>query len=797
MELNCRIRQSAAYQALTPHGVEYIERALIADPARFVGRGSLTSVSGGYASHRFPNLTEYESISCEKLFVLEAVLDDSVLDLRSQPPSILKVITSTAGRKRSVEATLDYLVFRQEVITLVECKRAAQLEELAQKSPDWMKEDDGHFTHGPGLEVARRFGIEFEVYCPDQLPAAYRANLQLLARLPREDLLTKYPGTLRLIQKRLASRPHTVLELCSEYQITGAWLYQAIQKGEIFGLLEHQHLGVDFMLYGTKSEADLRLSQLGRSVRVEELGPLHTRFLRASKKELDLAEAAQRRYDHRRAENLPMDSTDYRDANRLSLAQAEAAPRRAAFLRRVADRGGKGNPLPLRITQEVRKHAGGYFADGGLPTRTRMFADFQLHLELLGLPSPSRETYRQIVNRELGPEKVALLSGGKRAMHAVRARTDGANSNPSLQIGGLRVHLDGVYGDIKGKKKHEWLFLRPIFYPLVDNATGYVAGRGVKVGYSGSVASLMAYRNCYERHGFLPAQVVFDWGSEFVNNAIREASGFFGIGYEQRPPGAPRFGAMGEMFNAQLSSFLQSLSGGMYFDKLGRAADSKKKSVSNASMSIPQIVELTDHWMFEVWNKTPIGANSKTPEELWKESVSCFPEAVVHVQDSLLSKYFTSMPVGAKRICAARGIRYGGVNYASEQLATMLDRGERPTGPRLDCMDPSVIHVMTREGPHSLRSLEYQRCQGMADPQRLEALRDLYCARSTAESNQGARNMKEARMRREIDAARKREDAPREARSPESTASAKSLFSKISQTPIRPLDCIHTGRTYP
>ncbi|MGY0800135.1 hypothetical protein ACW7G0_13920 [Lysobacter sp. A286] len=792
MELNHQIRRSPAYQRLTPQGVEYVEHALTADPSRFVGRNSIFSVSGAYASDRFPHLTEYESGSCEKLFVLEAVLERRVLDLRAQPPPIIQVITDKRGRKRAVEATPDYLVFGLNSIALVECKRKKQLEELVGRSPDWMQIDSGEYIHSPALEAASKFGIDFKVYCPDHLPMAYRANLQLLARLPREDLLANYPGTLRLIRKRLAARPHTVLELCSAYEgVTGAWLYQAIWQEELFGLLKHQHLGIDFVIYGTKAEADKRTLHLDCAVPVLEPGPLHLRLLRASSKELELAAAAQQRFDQRRERKALMNATDYRDAHNLRIAKAEQAPRMAAFLRKLGDRGGKGNPVPPRVRDETRNHAISYLSKGVHPAKTKIYADFQIHMEALGLPVPSRETHRQILNREVGAEKAAFLAGGKRAMHAVRARTDGANANPSLKVGGLRVHIDGVYGDIKSKKNHESEFERPIFYPLVDDASGYILGRGVKVGRSGSIAVLMAYRDCYLRHGILPAQVVFDWGSEFVNRAIRETSGFFGVGYEQRPPGAPRFGAMGEMFNAQISSFLQSLSGGMYFDKLGRSADAKRKSIATASMSIEQIVDRADQWMFEVWNRSPIGANSKTPEQLWQESLACFPEAVVQVKDCLLSRYFTSLPVKAKRVSASRGFRYGGSSFASEQLPSLLGRGERPVNPRLDCSDPSTLHVMTEAGPLSLRSLDYQRCQGLSEVQRLADMRRIYFARSIATANQEARNIKEARIRREIDAVSVTDRLVPDESLTEPRSTAELFLSQVSEEAIDALPRIH------
>lgn len=739
-----------AYEALTDAGKAYVLDAFDSPPARAVGETALRNVAGAYASRKFRYLTEYESAGCEKVYVLNAIIDGDVAEVLSQPPPITVVSLDKRGRRRRREYVPDYLEVREGAITLIEAKTRDDLERLAETYDDWQLGENGSWAFLPALEECARLGLGFRIFCPDDLPQAFRANLQILARLPSEDLLAGNARTLPRIKRLLDRRPHTLAELsATSDRITGAFIYQALMRGDIWGNLRDQHFDLDFVLYGSQAEAYSARQSLAGKTR-EDYRQLHGRLLTCSATELEAARAAQARYDDRRKQGLKLNSTDYRDQRRLRRAEEEGAPRLAAFVRRLGDRGGRKKLLPENIHRAMRDHAESYLKRGGLPVMTRMYADFAQQGGLPRAHIPSRETYRKAVHEHLGPERAAFLSGGKRAFHAAKARTDGAHINAQLAIAGLRIHIDGVYGDVRSAQDESQVFQRPIFYLMVDDATGYVLGRGVRLGRSSSFASLMALRDCYLRHEHLPAQVHTDRGSEFKNHAFQDACAYFGVGFELRPSGSPRSGGMSEMLNQQLSAFLHNLAGGMYFDKAGRSADGTKKSRRTASLTVEEIIAKVDKWLFDVWNKSPFGSNKKSPEQAWLESLKAFPEALVPVEDTEMARYQTSYPLKEAKFDPVRGYRYGGQGYSSDDLTLILRRSERPTNPRLDCSNPSVIRVLTKQGALALRSTQYQLCQGLSEAQLLGRMSDLLVSRSREVTNQHRRLIKESQLLKEV-----------------------------------------------
>lgn len=750
------LRDLDGYKRLTTEGRQYFETVLANPPARPVGENSLFSISGAYSAGRFPYMKQYDSGGCEKPFVLMSILDRTVVDIISQPHALSIVRHNILGRPRPGSYVCDYIRCTQTEFSLVENKPKAAIQKLASRTRDWFQDSGGTWHFGPCDEVASRLGMGSMVFCPDEYPVNYLVNLQFLCRIPFRDLIAEKPKLLPRLQDALSERPHSILESCKRFEgLTGAYIYQALVRGHIYGLLEMQQFDADFVLFRTEAEVNTQKEHLlGMAApRKDSFGPMHRRLLLCSETELRLTDAAKLRFQARRKAGKKLNATDYRDIAKMRKAELEGAPVEAAFVRRVGERGGKGQPLGEEHRQGVVDHIKLYFKEHRVPTFSKLRGDFEEHAKDKNLYVPSPSTHRKIFNEELAPERAAFLTGGKKAFHAARPMTDGAIANSRLAIAGLHVHIDGVFGDVRSKPDEEAEYLRPIFYPLLDDVTGKVFGCGVKVGRPSMIAVAMAHRDCYLRNGFLPVQIYHDFGSEFYNTFIPEMCGRFEIGYEQRIAGAPRFGGLGESLNAHFSAFLQTLVGGAYFDKAGRSASGKYKSRATAAMDIPRIVRAGLNWLFDTWSNSPIGPEHQSPNERFADLLRCFPEALVSVDDCILARYRTSMPIKSLEFDYKRGYRYGGTRFTSTELADLLRADEKPTGPRLDCMDPSCILAMTRGGPIELRSLDFKRVQGLDLALRLEEQASLLFYGPTAKYNQATRNAREARLRRDTEVA--------------------------------------------
>jgi hypothetical protein len=745
------IRALSGFTALTVAGRDLLEMAMDA-PSRRVGESSMLSVSGEFPDEKLGATVQYESRGCEKYFVLLSKLDPAVHCILDQVPKLAVVATDRRGRRQPRQVRFDYIECGLERFALIEAKQREHLLKLKEKAPsDWIEEPGNRWRFLPGEVAAQAMGFDFRVFCPEAYPKAQLANLGIRHLVRPLDLARSHAGALAQLDARLAKRPHTVGELCSLHgEITGGLLYQAIEQRFVFGLLDRQLFDLDFLVYGTAHEADLHRQSLAHmTLEARELGPLGALHARASSTALAQARKDMDAFDADRKAKVPKNSTTYRQLVRLHAALAEGAARLAAFIPDFMSRGSHELKIDKDIRKKIRDFIKKFWKESDSPHISIARGEWESAAKVSGDYVPSKETFRRLFHEALSPEKAAFLAGGKRAFQAARPMTDGRLAVPELQIAGLHVHLDGVYGDRYSREFEEMLFLRPIYYPLVDDANGYVMARGVKIGAPSRMPVAMALRDCYQRNGWVPTEIIRDGGSEFANAFFSELAANLHFTNECRPIGAPRYGGRGESFHNAFNAHLQSLTGGSYFDQAGRAADGEKKGRRRATDDVAELVRAADHWIFRVWNKTPIGAETKSPEQLFQASLKAFPEAVVTTRDSANNRYLTSMPLGIKKFSYNRGIRWAGVRFSSNELTGMLGRGEKPTEPRLDVMEPSMIWAMTQAGPLSLHSLETERIGGMDIGGRLAKLKKLMGYNMTAAENQHARHVTNADLRRE------------------------------------------------
>lgn len=747
------VRNLTGYRRLTKEGKAYFEDAIVSDPTRKVGDHSLLSLSGGIPSRKLGKTVQFDSASNEKAYVFLSELDDSVHLLLDQPPKISVVKTDAIDRRRPYKITVDYIEAGIDQFFLVEAKKTEDLLKLRAVSPsDWTDSEGGLWRYLPGEATASKYGMQFKVFRPEVYSKAFLANLAYRFRLTDSDCLTQQAGTIVAVRERLKKGALNVRQLCEQYQgVTGGLIMRAILNDLLFGLIDLQTFDDEFMVFHSPEAAETFRGEVSRLALVDRpFDPFTLRLLRASQVELEYAKKMMTRYDANRAMGLARKATDYRAEIRLRAALDAGSPRIAAFIPNFQGKGGVGCPIDADIKKSVKKQIKDFWKKSTCPRISNGYTDLESDTLKTGAFCPAPETYRRLFHETLAPEKAAFLAGGKRAFHQARPIVDGRDANPRSKICGMHAHIDGVYGDAYSKESEEAVFLRPIFYPLIDDVSGFVFGRGIKVGHPSRLPVGMALRDSYLRIGSLPAEVTRDGGSEF-KEYFCEAAGGLGFISQQRPKGAPRFGGRGESFNATFNAFLQTVAGGSYFDKAGRAADGSKKGRKHATHEISSLVRIADNWIFNVWNTTAIGGESRSPAQLFAESRQMFPDAFVNVGDTPYSRYLTSFPINVGKFDYSRGVRFAGVRYSSRELVAVLRRGEVPTDPRLDCMDPSIIWARTNQGVIGLYSREHVRIGGMDIAIRMSELSRLLNYNVNAKLNQRTRRLREAAIREQVE----------------------------------------------
>lgn len=749
-----KVRKTPGFAKLTPLGRTYVEQAFASDPARFVGENSLLSVTSLIPSKKSGVLLQSESDSPERPFILKSELDNDVVCLLDQPPPVHIIAHDVRGRKSRRKITLDFICFKKNVIELVECKRIADLQSLqARYQMDWVWEGELRWRHLPSEEAAGRFGMEHRVFAAEELTPVQVHNIEVLGALGSFVWNTSSKSTAGAIAKRLEQEgAKTMLQICNGcLKATAGLIVKAVNEGVLFADFTRQFIDRRLLVFAKREDRDQFTASLDQN-KNEDTGDssLHCRLAKASKTELQAALKKKAAYDERRESGAPMNATDYRFRILIARAEAESAPRIAAFVPDYKSRGNRERRLDPEIVKEIKKAICVYWKQAKHPTLGGVHTSL-MRCEQFKDDLPSVETIRRLYAEALAPEAAAFLEGGKRAFHAVRPMVDGAHANLRPDIPGFMAHLDGVYGDSYSKEDEQKLFLRPIYYPVVDDSSGYVLGRGIKSGHPSYLPVCMALRDCVQRHKGLPRRIMRDWGKEFDNHALREAAGVFEIELSARPKSASRFGGKGESFNQSFNAYLQTLAGGSYYDQAGRSADGDKKGRATAQHEFSELIRIADNWIFEIWNKTARGGETQTPEELFQQSLRIMPEAMVPVTMTDVTRYATSYPLDIGKFSYTRGMRWGGKRYSSTSLVKLLRKSEKPKDPRIDCENPSIVWTSTTQGPMPMRSLDYKRFQARDFAERIAAQRDLLLYARTAAKNQLDRRIKEESTREEIE----------------------------------------------
>lgn len=724
VDLIDHLRPTAAYRKLTPEGIALLHQMCAGEPVRTVGAGALTSVSGEFPSKKLGKRfsLQFESVSGERFFTLLNQIDPETLLLLDQPTRLRVRAHDIHGRRSWRKVTPDHLLCRHDVFCFVEVKHLKELKKKAKEYPaDWVKDENGGWHFLPAEEVANAMGFGHRVFVPDEYSKAFQTNALWRWRVWEVGPPRLSPRVLAKLRLRLGECPLTVRRLCeTNGKITGGQLLQAVERGELYGLLDRQIFDDDFLIFGAEEEVIRHRKTIEASLAPKQaVGPMLDRMMRASVSEHEQARKCREKYETDRLNGVPLNATAYRQQKRMREAMKEGAPCIAAFILNLRGRGGKGRPISDVIRESIESAVRKFMKkERGrrTPRRAMKFWE-EKYPQYKG--QISEETFRKNYHRTNAPEKIALFASGIRGFHQARPRTDGRDMNPRAAIVGLDAHLDGVYGDALAVSELEHEFERPIYYPMIDGVTGYVFGRGVQTNRPSSLAVNMALGDCVARHGFLPSVITRDCGSENRNSTSPQRVVGLDCIFQYRPSAGSRYGGVIEGFNSHFNAYMETLDGGTRYDAAGRSADGNKKGRKHARYTMAEMIRKGDRWIFEVWNKANEKDSPLSREEMTYASLQRFPEAVVKWQDGPLLRYHTGYPLQGKKFSYTRGFRYGGRSFSSVELSTAIRSRKKLTDPRLDSMDPSVVWVC-HEGQYiAAFSQEHARVAGMDIGQRV------------------------------------------------------------------------------
>ena len=163
-------------------GRTMIERARACAPVREVqSRGG--NVITLLASRKMGREIRTESRHIEFAAAINHEYDSAVLEYYAQPCELkLELIDDVTGEIRSIQHFPDFLVIRQDAITLEEWKSQDKLERLAQRFPYRYQRGSDGLWHSPQIErQLAELGIRYRIYSDRAIPRKRVENLLHLA----------------------------------------------------------------------------------------------------------------------------------------------------------------------------------------------------------------------------------------------------------------------------------------------------------------------------------------------------------------------------------------------------------------------------------------------------------------------------------------------------------------------------------------------------------------------------------------------------------------------------------------
>ena len=681
------------------HQITQLEWMVADSGTRDVGKGALQNVKVRFASAKCGAIRVLESHTCERLFAYELELDSNVKGYYSQLPCRHVVRTNEGGAKHVSNATLDFLVFYQDRVELIECKTESWLVDHRRQG-EWEKLSSG-WTCRPYERWANERGLPFRVWIPPDPLANYLRNLEAMyasKQLPLE------PYEQRIAERSLAllaARPYSIEELGDAVPgFRERIALHLLADQRCYGLIMSTPMTLPqhFYLYSTWEQARevdaLALQALvqatSQPVIHDAIGLATTTDYNAAKKRLERLERIESGVEKPTIRMKQL-------ASRIKKAVSEGLSPMSACLTSYAKSGNRQSRLDTVQQQCLEWVIRVLWNRGKVRTLKGLWFELEKECNLHFVLTPTIETLYRYVRQE-DATKRALATGGMRAYQAASPISDPTKRSGTAIGFGHTLHIDSSQFDNRCEPCVEIDFCgdKPWFYIGIDEATSMPMAHSLYFGRACTNGLALLLREFVRRHGFLPLVIILDRGSENDSTFLTAFCLEKGISLLQAPTGGSRFNGQAECAIKQVNiNVAHDLPGSTEPDMKGRKVDGKFKSRKTARLAFMTICKAFEEYLYGDLPNTP-GDGDRTAIERRDEAVARFgvmgtPQ---HLDDDFQIR--TSVPIDFKgKATEKRGIRTGRGIFTSEALRFLL-RTSEPDEVRQDCEDSMLLFVRVR-----------------------------------------------------------------------------------------------------
>lgn len=676
----------------------FIETMVALCPARTPGKAALRNVITCLASAKNNGSRTLESHTCELLFAYEMELDPTVLGYYAQVPCIGVQRLLPNGRRHVSSANLDFLVFRDRSVELVECKQEDWLRaESGKSNADWCHEM-GVWRHRPYEQFAHDHELKFRLWSPPRFPGVYLQNLEAIYASIRLPVGEHECRAISRLVAAIRCRPSTLDDVRLAHDgLDARLILWALAQGLIFGPLksipfELSHLFTVFPSYEHASLADGEALKNSASI-FDQSGPSGALFT-CSTTDLKNARLRLGRVEAISRGEAPQTERMRQLANDVEKCREEGLNPLLACLTHFSR---SGNRLPrLTSVQEdaVNTVIARSWNKAGARTQRDLFFLLEDECERRGVEPPGRSTFYLRVRRE-SPSKHALATAGLRGYQAIRPATDPCKRSLHPIAYGHTLHVDS--SDFDARMAPDIVKLMPAlkstFYIGVDGATELPMAHSLIFGPARTDGLAILLREYVRRHGRLPQLIHLDRGPENRSGWLREFAEHYNITLRWSPTAASAWNGLAEATIKRVNQAVaHRMIGSTLPDQKGRKSDGRFKSRRNAKLGFDVVHEQFLEYVYKDLPETPC-ADGRSPLEKKEACILLAGDlgfACSEDEDFLLS---TSIEAKLKRnVNLRRGIRTEEGYFSSDELIAELRLGKIEQS-KSDCEDPTTLRV--------------------------------------------------------------------------------------------------------
>lgn len=675
--------------------ITQVERMIAGSGARDVGKSALTNVRVCLqsAKNRAPRVVE--SHTCELVYAYELELDPSVLGYYVQVPCQQIKRTTTSGRNHISSAHLDFLVFRENRIELIECKKLAWLMNESKKpGTHWMGAADS-WLYPPYFDWAERVGLTYRTWVPPEPTGVYLQNLEACYAIHRVELAPAERLAIDQARKLLDRCPASIEEMVSA--IPGFTPRQALwmlASRQAYGPLVSTPIALlaNFHLYACETQAqEVDATVLRARSRALSDANVNDPLVTASSTDRDRAIKAYAELREAQSGIAPLTKRLKRLARQVETAIAGGLSPLAGCLTKYANSGNHSSRL-LPEQEQAVEAALLMWERGKVRLVKHLHYAFEAECRARGV-DPIGKGRLDALRVASDPRRRALATGGFRGYHKVRPATDPRfRSLPPIGFGQV-LHVDSSSFDLRYAVDPSDGIRPPkaTFYVGIDGCSRMPMAHSLIFGPSRTDGLALLVREYVKQHGFLPRMIHLDRGSENRSSWFEEFCDEQ-CDFRYSPTAASAWNGIAEarikLVNGQVA---HDLPGNTLPDQYGRSIDGRFKSIHNARMAFAKANELLVHFLYEDLPQTP-GDDGLSPNEARDAALEMF--GVMGVPCEWNDDFMIRTSIRPRRwsVDRQRGVRVDATWFVSEQLSAALWKHDLEDV-RMDCCDPTICHV--------------------------------------------------------------------------------------------------------